>query len=760
MSFYAHTKEEGQPQLLLHHLENVARLAEQYANVFGAGHLGYIAGLMHDLGKYSDEFQQRLAGSKRRVDHSTAGARWALHAEWLTKYKGATGLDAFFAKLVSMAIAGHHGGLRNYGTKDAEGTYWHRIARESPSIPSFTAAWGELHIKEMPRTIPQGFAPRLLCVDNLGWKYSFLGRMIYSSLVDADSVDTRDYCNDGDRLLMENRSIPSMQQLFERLQLHLKSFSDADDSVVNRQRQNIQQTCLRQAELPPGLFSLSVPTGGGKTFSSLAFALKHASLHGKRRVIYVIPFTSIIDQTARHFRKAVGDEAVLEHHSNFNHEEYSENYDDDEIRRLKLSTENWDMPIIVTTSVQFFESLFANQRSKCRKLHHIADAVVVLDEAQSLPRGYMAPCLRALEELVESYGCTTVLCTATQPPWEQLGAAVTEMMDRPTPQELFHAFKRVEISSHGSPARPIGDETVVDWILSNRQLLCIVNTRRHAKELYDRLKGEAAEGLYHLSGRMCARHRQEVLEEIKERLIDQLPCRLISTQLIEAGVDIDFPIVLRAMAGLDSIAQAAGRCNREGKRDKGEVRVFYPEQHGMPSRGWMKETATEASNVMRYVHADPLSQEAMDNYFDRIYGLNGTPIAVKQRFRSHNKLIDSEGILDLLWDKRKNGEIPFQEIAERVQFNDDSMRAIIVPYDEKAVEWIEELKGSPYPNKQLRALQPYSVQVYQHELTAMLQADLLRQASGALYLTDASYYNAEAGLLQADASVEQDILIF
>lgn len=756
MAFYAHSRDDGAYQTLKTHLEAVAEQSRTRAEAFGVGQLAYLAGILHDIGKYSDLFQQRVRGSKVRVDHSTAGAKWILDKQSCHRHIGTKRVADYLARLVSMSIAGHHGGLQNYGSMDDEGSFMKRVSKNEAEIPPWTSAWDEIQIEHANVPLPPLFQPELLPghKDSLAWKYSFLGRMLYSCLVDADSIDTRDFTREDDRLLIEQRNRPLVEQLQERLNVYLqRSFEQADDTVINKQRMRIQEACRRQArEAERGLFSLSVPTGGGKTLSSMVFALEHAKERQLRRVIYVIPFTSIIEQNAGVFRKALGKEAILEHHSNFNMPEYEENPDSKEARLIKLSSENWDAPVVVTTSVQFFESLFSNKRSKCRKLHHIAGSVIVIDEAQSLPRGYVLPCLQALQELVLHYNCSAVLCTATQPSWDKLGFPTREIMDEPTPSELMDTFKRVQITSYGAVDDVVTDDTVADWMAESEQVLCIVNTRKHARLLYDRLKSLEPDGLYHLSGRMCAAHRQRILKEIRERLNHNppLPCRVISTQLIEAGVDVDFPKVLRAMAGLDSIAQAAGRCNREGKLMMGEVCVFYPERHGMPTKGWMKETAAEAQHVLRY-EGDALSLSAMQSYFDRIYGLNDNTVRQKT---------DERGIMELLRLKNMNLEIPYEEISERFQFIDGNMQSIVVPYDAKALEAIEQLKHSAYPAAIMRKLQAYSVQVYQFELAAMHRADLLASSGGVLYLKEKAYYSEETGLLQPDDVVEHEVLLF
>jgi CRISPR-associated endonuclease/helicase Cas3 len=324
-------------------------------------------------------------------------------------------------------------------------------------------------------------------------------------------------------------------------------------------------------------------------------------------------------------------------------------------------------------------------------------------------------------------------------------------MDTPTPDELLDAFKRVEVEVQGSNTKVIDDSRIVEWMEESDQVLCIVNTRKHAKMLYDQLKERNVEGLYHLSGRLCAKHRSDILMKVRECLQNQFPCRLVSTQLIEAGVDVDFPLVIRAYAGLDSIAQAAGRCNREGRKESGKVIVFYPEKHGMPSKGWMKETATEAQNTIIYNDEPPLSLFCIQKYFERIHGISDGRV---------EKLTDTEEIIKLLKSKNSNLEIPYQDIADKFRFIDGSMQAIVVPYDSHAKDLINELSSSPYPLREMRKLQSYTVQVYQHEFMDFQRNRLLRNVEGVWVLLENSYYDQQAGLLAATDAPEVDVLIF
>lgn len=444
--------------------------------------------------------------------------------------------------------------------------------------------------------------------------------MLFSCLVDADYLDTEAFFDRaGNGRLRRSGELPSLAALRDRLDAKLAGFRV--DKPVNERRAEILQTVRQHATLPPQIFSLTVPTGGGKTLASMAFALDHAIAHGLRRVIYVIPFTSIVEQTAAVFRDAfgdLGDAAVLEHHSAFADDKTTK---PEAREKLKLAMENWDAPVVVTTAVQFFESLFADRPSRCRKLHNIAGSVVIFDEAQTLPLPVLRPCVAALDELARNYRTSVVLCTATQPALKAPDlkggfASVCELA--PDPKRLADQLKRVRIRHIGTA----GDELLAQMIAERPQVLCIVNNRRHARVLFEAIADRP--GARHLSTLMCAKHRSKVLAEVRQALKEGEPCRLVATSLIEAGVDVDFPTVLRAEAGLDSIAQAAGRCNREGSRPlaDSEVLIFASDDQWVPPPE-LQQFAAAAREILRHHGDDLLAPEAIDGYFRLLYWQKG-----------------------------------------------------------------------------------------------------------------------------------------
>lgn len=530
--------------------------------------------------------------------------------------------------------------------------------------------------------------------------------------------------------------------------------SNVGDTEVNQVRREVLEHARAGAAYAPGLFSFTVPTGGGKTLSSLAFALEHAVLHGMARVIYVIPYTSIIDQTARIFRKAVGlcggdpVDFIVEHHSAFEEERIGSREAQD---KLRLAMENWDAPIIVTTAVQFFESLFANRPSQCRKLHNIANSVVILDEAQTLPLGLLRPCVAAVDELARNWKTSVLLCTATQPALAETDGFVGGLRElreiAPEPGDLHRRLKRTRITRIGR----VTDVELAERLCSTPQSLCIVNTRRHAREIFEAIRWEA--GSLHLSTFMCAHHRGEVLQTVRRRLAGGEAVRLIATSLIEAGVDVDFPTVWRAEAGLESIVQAAGRCNREGKTARGDVFVFEPaESEGRRPPGHVAKRADTARRIMRY-HDDPAAPEAVRSYFQEVYWVEGAGL-------------DRKEILVAFRERARSFDFPFATVAREFRMIETGMVPIIVPYrsadggDSKADRWLRELEYVERPGRAARGLQPYTVLVPPEVRRKLLDARAARfireEAFGEQFalLTNLDLYRSDIGLTWEDPSFQ------
>lgn len=676
--YYAHSLAGKPPeewQLLEEHLMNVADMAKRFADDFGAGMWGYLAGLWHDLGKYSNEFQERLQSLSDsdahietkigRPDHSTAGAQ---HAYKLLNDKG---------KIISYTIAGHHAGLPDGKTSDASCL----VRRLKKDIPDFSAAPDSLLSQCTKLELPFEVDRQRFC-----FQCTFFIRMLFSCITDADFLDT-EYFMEIEKATQRS-GYPNLHSLEKRFFTYMYDFiKNAPPSPINKRRAEIYHNCLASASLKPGLFSLTVPTGGGKTLSSLSFALKHAILNGLKRIIYVIPYTSIIEQNADVFRNVLGEDAVLEHHSSYD--------PPDEDRRSRLASENWDAPIVVTTNVQFFESLFGDRSSRCRRLHNIARSVVILDEAQMLPVPLLKPCMEAIRELALSYGTSIVLCTATQPALsksEEFKTGLENVREiDPDPVALYNFFKKVEVHHLGI----LSDNELGKRLKDLKQVLCIVNTRRHARQVYESVRGEDC--CYHLSALMCPAHRTEVISRIKQALYDNRPCCVISTQLIEAGVDIDFPVVFRSLSGIDSMVQAAGRCNREGKlSQKGQVYIFMPEE-GLPA-GYFRQTAETAETVIRH-QDDPISLEAIEEYFRTLYWLKGDKL-------------DENGIIADLSEGALSGDFSFRRISEKFKMiSEIGQESLIIPWNEEAKRVINELRYSEYTASAARKAQRFTIQI-------------------------------------------------
>ena len=598
-----------------------AMFAPDSAEAKSAWDWGYLAGLWHDLGKFSEAFQARLRGECEGVDHSTAGAQFML------------GRLPVAGQLFAYLIAGHHAGLADWSKNGDRSDLTKRL--KDATLPDWRAhAPAEFLDFPAPPVLPflNPTEPRAIA--------SFT-RLLFSCLVDADFLATEAFMNAYEYKRRPEWPVEILARMQEtEFRYFQNTFAKSGNNSVARHRGTVRNDCIAAAGKSPGLFTLTVPTGGGKTLSSLAFALRHAVLHKLRRIVYVIPYTSIIEQNAQVFRDTLDELAavlpeelrsslVLEHHSNFDPPE-----DRDSKPVWKLASENWDAPLIVTTSVQFFESLHANKTSRCRKLHNLARSVIILDEAQNLPVDLLAPSLDSLRHLVGFAGASVVLCTATQPavgkrpekddPFNKIALEIPSdgsreiILDVPA---LFTAFERVKISNAGY----LSDADLASQLHSYPRVLCILNTKRHAVKVFEALGADDPVNI-HLSAQLCPAHRQTVLAGIRRREQHGEPCRVIATTVVEAGVDLDFPAVFRALTGLDSLAQAAGRCNRHGKggRDGGSVFLFTPASEKCPA------FLTQNVNAILSVLPDFDSQQllcpdAMEAFFRSYFWLGGGP---------------------------------------------------------------------------------------------------------------------------------------
>lgn len=722
--------------MLADHLRAVAQLAAESAVRFDAGEWAHLAGLWHDLGKYSREFQAyirmasghereqaHIEGLAGRVNHSAAGGLHAL------RRLGPSG------KIIAQLIFAHHAGLYD-ATEFAQ-----RLTRDEPWLERALAV-------EIPQDILEGTAPpppvvpggvTRKCPEDPVGAYALWLRLLFSCLVDADFLDTETFM---DRRRGDHRSsYPLLSTLKLQLDGHLSKLSrEAPTTAVNGARARVLADCRAAAVQPVGLFSLTVPTGGGKTLSSMAFALEHALRYGQRRVIYVIPYTSIIEQTAEVFRDVFGD-AVVEHHSNTEPES--------EDARSRLACENWDAPIIVTTNVQFFESLFAIRTSRCRKLHNIVDSVVVLDEAQLLPPGFLQPILDVLNLLTRHYGVTVVLSTATQPAlasrqWFGGGLRGLDNVREIVvdPDQLYADLRRVVVRLPEDLHQPRTWDDLAAEITGHDDVLVIVNRRSDARDLHRRMPSST----YHLSALMCGAHRSNAIAEIKQALQTrrsdpgQPPVRVVSTQLVEAGVDLDFPQVFRALAGLDSIAQAAGRCNREGRLTSGEVRVFVAPKPAPP--GLLRQGEQATISLLSDYDGDPLERHLFDSYFGQLY--RGVNLDVK---RICPWLEPDRDTLACVGLRQAASEF-------RLIDNEESgYRSLFVPYSRNESDTVfrgcmTALRKHGPTRQLLRRLQRYAVSLPGHQFEKLRQGgDLEEVGPGLFVLKSAAQYDPVLGLL-------------
>jgi len=671
-------------QRLADHLVSVARLAERYACAarpddvaFSSG--AYLAGLLHDLGKYQPAFQQYLLGSGKWVEHSIYGAV----AAYMINSKRAD---------ICFVVAGHHAGIP---CKAGLLERYESIKEKGTAVETLVS----MLRSEVPDAWPSAAPPLERAVAQDKVRSDIWVRLLFSVLVDADFLDTEAFYL---RTEPECEKTLSAEALLDAAQRHVAGLPGGPMQGVRRE---IQRACLEKASWRQGFFTLTAPTGAGKTLASLLFALRHASRHRLRRVIYVIPYLSIIEQNAEVFRTVLGDEQVLEHHSLSRGSIAPEDGDGSLCAR---GSENWNAPFIVTTSVQFFESLFSNRPSACRKLHRIARSVVVLDECQTLPPGLLQPILEMLRVLKEDWGVTVLFCTATQPAFRKRDTMpfgltdVTEILERP--KEIFLRCKRVDYRWVDGD-RKLSWGQVAELMAEHEQALCVVNTKSQARDLFEVLTATlGGDGdVFHLSAAMCPAHRLDVLARIKERLQSRQRCLLVATQVVEAGVDLDFQFVMRAIGPLDSIAQVAGRCNREGRLGRGEAVVFQPAEDRLPP-GWYR-VATDITKqlLQESLHAagtppDLHDPSLFERYFASLYR-HGEP--------------DSRGIAQL----REHQDFP--GIAQNFRLIDDDAVSVVVTYGhgEVLVRDLLSLAGTGrmIPKQLRRECQQYSVNVHQRQ---------------------------------------------
>lgn len=709
--FYAHTPGTVDNwHNLVSHLERTAEQARANADKFGAGELARLAGLWHDVGKFNPEFQTYLRRCHKAAQSGSGapakGVPHAVYGAMLALEKNDLGAVEWLVPV----IYGHHAGLPDGDrySQALQNTDFREIYESLiHTARSNMKGLGDEIEGDLVSRPPADFLQLEVFI-----------RMVFSALVDADFLDTETHFDP--RASVYRGSDLSVSELWRVLETEQdRLLEEAESTHVNGVRGEVYRSCFAAAELPRGVFRLSVPTGGGKTRSGLAFALRHAVGHGMDRVIVAVPYTSIIEQTAAEYRKIfeeLGEEAVLEHHSAVRRGEAGDGERQDEAEaRARLATQNWDAPLLITTTVQLFESLFANRTSRCRKLHNLANSVIVLDEVQTLPLGLLKPILSVLEELTRRYHVSVVLCTATQPALEEQsrylqGFPPGSVKDIVPQHEASGHFARLQRVDYHVEPESLGWNQVARKLLDRspeRRVLAVLNSRRDALSLLDELENEVEalpEGtLKHLSTLLCGAHRKDVLRDVRERLERKEPCLLVSTQVVEAGVDLDFPVVFRATGPLDRIVQAAGRCNREGMLDgRGQVVIFEPRDGGMPRGEYA--SAVGITRMLLGEDVDLHDPDTFRRYFSDLY--------------QKVKELDAKGI------QRLRERLDYPQVAAEFRFIDSPTEPVIVEYEErdpatedarkKMMERIRR-EGVLRPGDH-RRLQPYTVGLFTYDL--------------------------------------------
>ena len=692
------------------HLEGVAKLASVFASEFCMSSWGKMLGMLHDIGKQSNAFQQHIKKESGYAPETKVIGDYhhAYIGGIIARKLYGKSADNFFVN----QILSHHSGLHDSDELDSENS-------------------------ELKKTIPTEVNPNIekVVLDKLSFKCKatdihHLSRMLFSCLVDADYLDTETFMDKETSELRANKA--SVKDLLPKLEIYLHNLKvSTKDTEVNRIRSKVQQQCIKTSISPIGFYSLTVPTGGGKTLSSLVWAMKHAIHNGQKRIIIAIPYTSIIIQTAAILREIFGSENVLEHHSNVDPEQIK----DEKLReQMKLATENWDYPIVVTTNVQLFESMFSNKPSTCRKLHNIVNSVLILDEVQTLPVDYLQPIVDSLKTYNRLFKVSVLFTTASQPVLSGLieGCnpkasfqgikAIKEII--PKDFKLHERLRRVKLNIDNSGK---SYDEVAEMLKQHKKVLCIVNTRKDAKELYERLPQEGI--TLHLSKMMCPAHISETIEHIRTALKDDNNeiIRVVSTQLIEAGVDIDFPVVFRQEAGLDSVLQAAGRCNREGKQDVCTTYVFsLAKEHNLPKGGIQDGNNARLSLD---TSSDWFAPETMSSYFRQLY--------------CRNDSFDKKDMKHYLYDVRN---ICFASAAKNFRLIEDAGKTVVVCW-ENSMELVHVLLQNGPSYLLMKKISKYCVNIYPRDFEALCKMGVVTEKREGLFVVDyAQQYDKHIGL--------------
>lgn len=719
-------------QLNEDHQRGVAELASKFAGEFGMGEQGKVLGLLHDKRKEKHFFQQHI------IKESGLDSSIQVEGDYSHAYVGALLAGRqypMFASLLAYPIMGHHAGLYDYFDYDK--------VMEERDIPS--------DVNTIELKIPLSSK----CLKSIKpYECNHIIRMLFSCLVDADWLDTERFMNPEQAALRHGKkTLQELAPLLEAYLLNLQNKIKEDHKeglIVNVVRKQVQEECRKKSICEPGFYSLTVPTGGGKTLSSLVWAINHAICHDKKRIIIAIPYTSIIVQTAQTLRTIFGAENVLEHHSNISYESLCDIEDKDEnklAQQMKLATENWDYPIIVTTNVQLFESMYSNNPTPCRKLHNLCNSVLILDEVQTLPTDFLQPIVNALKTYQRLFGMSVLFTTASQPVLEgkhqgTLPRITLDGIDKiseiiPVGFNLHDKLRRVNLHFDDNQS---SYEEIAERIAQYDRVLCIVNSRRAAKEVFDRLPADDCN--YHLSRLMCPLHIRETLSEIIKKLDDpQKPMvRVVSTQLIEAGIDIDFPIVFRQEIGLDSILQAAGRCNRNGINKQGDVTVFSLNEDFLSS--YMENSNNARKRLQKA--SDWFSPNTMKAYFLKLY-------------KGYTKTFDNINI-------KKKLESPqyyqFKTAGTDFKMIDEKTKSVVVNYGD-AKSLVNQIKQFGAKYELVKALGQYTVNLSKHNYDMLYGAFDKGEKipEGIYFLTDPKQYNGKTGVIIENMFIEDVFII-
>lgn len=733
MDFYAHSKEvdgENIYQSIQAHAQGVAKKMILFSDGFCEESFSNAIALLHDIGKYQSDFQLRIRGKNIQAPHAICGAR-----EW-EKYH--------LPDAAAYIIAGHHAGLSDRGTKNAPSTLCYRLEQEETQDY-------DVYEQELKALIQNGsdtpYKDAVSCSGETAWKeYAFWIRMMFSCLVDADFLDTEEFCTGGVDRGMSTDFENCLNILKEKLLcLQEKAVTDTE-----RARSILQRQVLSHRDEDANIYYMNMPTGSGKTLTSMLFALERLSVTKKKRIIYVIPYTSIIDQNAKIFKDLFGEDCVLEHHCNFDYDTYDHISTREKIRR---TSENWDAPIIVTTNVQFFESIYSNRPSKLRKLHNIADSILIFDEAHMLPSGYFQPCLEAIQILTTKYGCEAIFLTATMPDFDHWlktfqcnGVTTCNLIEDTT---CFASFKRSELHELGE----IDADNLLERVMEHQNALVVVNSRKTAKALYNRYSGKK----YHLSTYMNHFDRERIITNVKNSLTANEEFCLFSTSLIEAGVDLDFDAVFRERAGLDNLLQTAGRCNRSGRKMPSMCKTYSFSLESLNITGDLKIKRYYTEQTFEHFY-DVTTPEAIRFYYDKLYEdektkmdeknfLYAKPLEANTDYKRQAKMFRTSQIFERI------SYFNFAGYAESFHLIDEHTKPLLIICSDNRNEVESLLHMLTYAQSGrniYRKLQKYMISLRPYEWDALQKAGVIQTREGIDCLMNENYYHPETGICFED----------